>query len=110
MAAAARSAFTSPDDSARPLGLALGLALTEAFGLAPLGELLDDPLADPLADPLGEAEPLGLGDAEGWGCPGAARATSRNLSCAVCLTVSTRSWRLWPGISTTMLLLPWVPS
>ena len=35
-------------------------------------------------------------------------ATSRKRSCAVCLTVSTRSLRFSPGISTTMLRPPWV--
>ena len=35
-------------------------------------------------------------------------ATSRKRSCAVRLTVSTRSLRFLPGISTMMFLLPWV--
>ncbi len=57
---------------------------------------------------MGEA--LGLAFLVGCGWPGAMAATSRKRSWAVCLTVSTRSPLVGPGISTTMLSLPWVPT
>ena len=95
----------------------MGLALGEAFGRAlcvpvglALGEAFGRALCVPVGLLLGEAEPLGLGVAAGWGRPEATAATSRKRSCAVALTASTRSLRFWPGISTTIWLLPWVPT
>src|SRR3954447_18948976 len=90
------SARISPEDRALPFGVALGLALVDALGVtlvlffgAAGPEALDDALGE--AEPLGAAEPLGDADGDGWGRPGATSATSRNRSCAVCLTVLTRS-------------------
>ena len=80
--------------------VAVGSAVSLGSSTPPPGDVDGVGAAEPV--PL----PLGLAAAVGAAVPTPLMATTRNRSCACRFTVSTRSRRLWPGISTTMYWLP----
>src|SRR4051794_17994218 len=80
------------------VGAAVGLAEALGASTPPPGETEGDGSADPLGD--GPSVVVALP------APGPVIPTTRNRSWACRLTVSTRSRRDWPGISTTTYWLP----